>query len=196
MRVTRPATCAIALVLALTGGPAHAEGFRVRDLTVIEADVAAVFGSEYQHWAIPTTLNLSCCDREEQAINLSIDRHTDEIGQEDRTDRDYISGLEKVCAGMGPACEIGEVDAGPALGRILSVCTPGTVKTTNIFVVKDGDRLTIQSAATDAAVARRNAEKALDAARVLLLAVDRRLAVEAKRDDSAPPPGCSDTAAR
>lgn len=189
--------CAVALfVFAFAAGTARSEGFVLRDLTVIEADVAAAFGDGYEHWAIPTTLHLGCCDgEEEQVVRLTVDRHTDEIGQQDRTDRDYISGLEQICAGLGPSCEIEEIDAGAALGRRVTVCMRVPLQTTSLFVVKDGDRLTIRSSATDATMARRNADKALRAAGALLLEGGRQLATRPAHEDGGPAPGCPGGAA-
>lgn len=144
------------------GGPAYAEGFGIRDLATVEEEVAAVFDPEFYHWATPGTISLSCCgSAENQIISIDIDRQTDEIGQENRSDEAYIAGMEDVCLNKGMPCKIEEIDAGEGIGRLLTMAIGCCVKGANVILVRDGYRLTIRSAAEEADVARRNALKAL-----------------------------------
>ncbi|MDX3926276.1 MAG: hypothetical protein QHC90_10805 [Shinella sp.] len=66
-------------------------------------------------------------------------------------------------------CEIEKIDVGSALGGITSIRMGGGLKGANIIIMKDGDRLTIRSAAEDADAARKNAETALEAVQSSLL---------------------------
>lgn len=151
-------------IATLFGGPAYAEGFQLRDLTRVEAEIAAAFDPEFYHWAIPGTMNLSCCGSEEnQIVLIEIDRQSDEIGQQDRSDEAYISELEDVCTKSGIPCRIEEIQTGAGIGRLMSISLGGGMKGVNIVLVQDGDRLTIRSAAPDAERARENAQTALQA---------------------------------
>ena len=157
------------LAAGLFGGPAYADGFKIRDLTTVEAEVASAFAPEFYHWAITEEMNLSCCDTEEdQIISIVIDRHTDEIGQQNRTDEVYIAGLDDVCTNKGIPCQSEEIDAGAGIGRLVTTVTGCCIKGANVFIVRDRYRLTIRSAADDADIARKNAETALEALRKFL----------------------------
>jgi len=151
-------------------GPTYADGFKIHELTTVETEVAAAFDPEFYHWAIPDAMHLSCCGTDEdQIISVQIDRHTDEMGQQNRTDEAYISELEDTCTNKGIPCQIEDIDVGTAIGRLLMISLGGGMKGVNIFLVKDGDRLRIQSAANDAATARKNAETALEGLKAPLL---------------------------
>ena len=158
---------------ALLGGPAFAGGFKIHDLTTVEADVAAAFAPEFYHWAIPNTMHLSCCgNQENQIISIEIDRQTDEIGKENRADEAYISEMEDTCTNKGIPCQIEDIQAGTGIGRLMTISLGGGMKGANVILVRDGDRLTIRSAANDANTARKNAETALDALKNSLLGGD------------------------
>ncbi|GAA5233454.1 hypothetical protein FOZ76_08835 [Verticiella sediminum] len=152
-------------VLVLSGGLARAEGLGLHDLTTVAADVAQAMGAGFRVWAAPDTMNLSCCEKSrEQIVMLSTDRQTDELGQSERSDSSYIAELEETCSTLSPACEIENIDIDPAIGRLISLRRLGGDMTgTRIVVVKDGERLVVQSAANDRTLARSNAETALSA---------------------------------
>lgn len=163
-------TAFLAGIAALFGGPAYADGFKIHDLTTVEVDIASAFAPEFYHWAISNTMSLSCRDNEEnQIISIEIDRHTDEIGQENRTDETYIAEMEDTCTNKGIPCRIEDVHVGTGIGRLITISLGGGMKGANVFLVRDGDRLTIRSAADDADIARRNAETALGALKKSLL---------------------------
>jgi hypothetical protein len=77
------------------------------------------------------------------------------------TDEAYIDELEHSCSIIG--CQIEVIDVGTAIARLLKIPNLGGYKGVNIFLVKDGGRLTIKSAAKTMDEARENAEKTLEA---------------------------------
>lgn len=149
--------------MALSSTTAFADGFEAHDLTKMEAAVAETFDKGAYHWAIPANMSISCCGTEEdQLVSVTLDRHTDEMGQENRSDEAYFKDLDAACSMTG--CDIEEIAAGTASARLISIRNMGGGQSgVNIFVVKDGDRLTIQSVAKTRELARDNAVKVLDA---------------------------------
>ncbi len=151
-------------IVVMTGTVANAEGFKTHDLTPLEKVVLEQFADADYHWATPSDMSVSCCGSDETLmLNVTLDRQNAEQGQENRTDEAYIAELEKSCELVG--CQLEKIDAGPApvIGRLLKIPNlGGGYKGVNIFVVKDGDRLTIKSAAKMMEDARENAEKTLE----------------------------------
>jgi hypothetical protein len=152
-------------IVVTTGTVAFAEGFKTHDLTTVENVVLKQFPDADYHWATPSDISVSCCGNDESLmLNVTLDRQTDEMGQENRTDEAYIAELEKSCELVG--CQIEKIDLGPApmIARLLKIPSlGGGYKGANVFVVKDGDRLTVKSAAKTMDAARENAEKTLEA---------------------------------
>lgn len=155
-------TLAAVAILAMSG-VASAGGFENHDLTKVEAAVVAQFEDGTRSWTVPEDMTIACCGSErDQKVIVTLDRHTDEIGQENRTDKAYMKELDDTCAKHG--CGIEEIDAGSAIARLIRIPNlGGGMKGTNIFVVKDGDRLKILSAAKSDEIATENARKTLDA---------------------------------
>ncbi|WP_019171772.1 hypothetical protein [Pseudaminobacter salicylatoxidans] len=151
---------AIAIV-AMTGTVASAEGFETHDLKSLEKVVLEQFTDADYHWATPSDISVSCCGNDESLmLNVTLDRQMDEMGQETRTDEAYIAELEHSCELIG--CQIEEIDAGAATARLLKIPNlGGGYKGVNVILVKDGDRLTIKSAAKTMEDAWNNAQKTL-----------------------------------
>ncbi|TKT69824.1 hypothetical protein [Aquamicrobium sp. LC103] len=163
MRLTKFVTI-VGMTLTLSGTAAFAEGFEIHDLTTLEKAVAAKFDKEAYHWATPTNMSISCCGMDEdEIVSVTLDRQTDEIGKANRTDEAYIAELEDVCTKQG-ICKIEEIEAGTAIARQVTLRNLGGGQSgVNIFAVKGGDRLTIQSSAKTTEIARDNAVKVLEA---------------------------------
>jgi hypothetical protein len=156
---------ALAMVVVVgTGTVACAEGFKTHDLTTVENVVLDQFEEADYHWSTASDMSIVCCGHDEDLIlNVSLDRQTDETGQENRTDEAYIDELEHSCTIIG--CQIEKIDVGPTPMIIRLLRIPnlgGGYKGVNVFVVKDGDRLSIKSAAKTMEKARENAEKTLE----------------------------------
>jgi hypothetical protein len=150
-------------IVAMAGTLAYAEGFKTHDLTPLEKVVIQQFPEADYHWATPSDISVSCCGSDEALmLHVTLDRQTSEMGQENRTDEAYIGELERSCELVG--CQMEEIDVGTAIARLLKIPNlGGGYKGVNVFVVKDGDRLIIKSAAKSMEDARDNAEKTLKA---------------------------------
>jgi hypothetical protein len=97
---------------------------------------------------------------EDQIVSVTLDRETDEIGKKNRTDGAYIAELEEVCTRRRLACKIEGIDAGSRNARLISIKNLGGGQAgVNIFAVKGGDRMTIQSSAKTLKIARDNAQR-------------------------------------
>jgi len=161
LRLNEIVAAAMAVVV-MTGTIAYANGFKTHDLTTVEKVVLEQFSTADYHWATPSGMSISCCRNDEDLIlNVTLDRRAAEMGQEGRTDEAYIAELEHSCSIVG--CQMEKIEVGTAIGRLLKIPNlGGGYKGVNIFLVRDGDRLTIKSAAKTMDAARNNAKKALE----------------------------------
>ncbi|OHV80449.1 hypothetical protein LCM4573_23950 [Rhizobium sp. LCM 4573] len=159
----------VGMMLASSSASAFAEGFETHDLTTMEKTVAAKFDKQAYHWATPANMSISCCGADEdEIVSVTVDRQTDEIGKANRTDEAYIAELENICA--NGICKIEEIDAGTAIARQITLRNLGGGQSgVNIFAVKGGDRLIIQSSAKSTEAARNNAVKVLEVLEMQLI---------------------------
>lgn len=159
MRQTAYFSTALLFIAPLHTGVAFAEGFKTYDLREIEKEVAQAFGSEFRVFIKAKTINAD--DVQGQTIKFLIDRQNADVGQRDRSDAAYFQQLEEACNQQGLPCEIDELSLGSIVGRITTIGLTGGRVSVNITYLKDGDRLTIRSAAKTKAIAQKNAEIAL-----------------------------------
>lgn len=156
-------------IAALTATEARAEGFGLRDLSGVAAEVSAAVGSGFNHRAEPRRVILSCpqCDGEPM-IDLQLGRQTDGTEQRVRSGQTPISRLEELCREKSPSCRVSGLDVAPAVGWI-STWPMGSRAGSTVVILRDGDLLTIRSLASNAEIARSNAEKVVKAVKSKLI---------------------------
>ena len=158
---------AIGLAL-LVSTAAQAEGFVVDDLTGVAGDLRAALGSGFTQKAEPKRVTLACTNcADKPVVDVQLGRQTDGTEQRVRSGQTTIASLEKQCQSKSPSCTISRLDVSPAVGWISTYSTGATAGSTAVML-RDGDMLVVRSIASDAAVARRNAEKVVAAARKVI----------------------------
>lgn len=147
------------LLAALTAGGARAEGFAVKNLTAVAANAKAALGGDFIHKVDPERLTLTCptC-KGAPMIDVLIGRQADGTEERVRSGRTPISRLEELCRAKSPTCRIEGLKVAPAVGWI-SAYPMGPFKGSTAIILRGGDLLTIRSLASDAGVAKANAER-------------------------------------
>jgi len=158
------------LLAALAATEARADGFAVHDLSTIAEDLNAALGDGFIHRAEAGRVTLMCTTCAGQPmLDVLIGRQTDGTEERVRSGATSIERLEAICKEREPSCRLSALDVAPAVGWISTYPIGGTAGST-VIMLRDGDMLTVRSLASDADVARGNAEKAAKAAAAKLLA--------------------------
>jgi len=150
-------------IALLQAGVSFAEGFKPLDFREHEKEITQAFGSDFKVSVKDSMISVD--DFKGQTIKLLFDRQNADVGQKERSDAAYFLQLEEACNQQGLPCEIDEVSHGSIVGRMTSIRLAGGRFSVNITFLKDGDRLTIRSAATTKVIAQKNAEIALGTVR-------------------------------
>jgi hypothetical protein len=150
-------------ITVLMATEARAEGFAIRDLSDVVPEVSTALGSGFIHKTEPERLTLICPECSgEPIIDLQLGRQTDGTEQRVRSGQTSISSLEKRCQEKSPTCRLSGLDVAPAVGWITTY-PMGSRTGSTVVILQDGDLLTIRSLASNAEVARDNAEKVVRA---------------------------------
>ncbi|WP_146113594.1 hypothetical protein [Brucella pituitosa] len=163
MRSTAVFFTALLTIALLQNGVAFAEGFKPLDFHEDEKEITQAFGSDFKV-SIKDSM-ISVDDFQGQTIKLLIDRQNADVGQKDMSDAAYFLQLEEACNQQGLPCQINKLSVGSLVGRMTSIRLAGGRVSVNLTFLKDGDRLTIRSAAKTKDIAQKNAEIALGAVR-------------------------------
>lgn len=149
----------ILLLVAVAATPSSAAQFTAHDLSAFVETVKAALGSGFDHRVETKRMILTCptCPGAPM-IDVQLGRQTDGTEGRLRSGQTSIGDMERLCQQRSAACRLAALDVAPAVGWITAYPIGSTSGSTAV-ILRGGDMLTVRSLASDAGIARSNAEK-------------------------------------
>ncbi len=148
----------IVALLCLAGAPAYADGFAIRNLTVIAADAGTALGPGFVSRAAPERLTLMCTTCEgAPLVDLLLGRQTDGTEERVRAGRTSMAQLEAICRERSPDCRVSGLPVAPAIGWATTYGVGSSAGATAV-ILRGGDLLTIRAFAGSREAAARQVE--------------------------------------
>ncbi len=129
------------LCLAL---PAHADGFRQKNLTRLSVDATAFSGGSFETKKERDRLTVGCVACADLvAIDVQLGQSTDGTETRYRSGETTLKKMEDICKSNSPSCRMKAAEIGGAVGWVTTYDI-GDTKGSTAVLFQDGDLLTIR----------------------------------------------------